>query len=501
MSDVWTIPRIRQELDRLADWRGRLADALTEGASQLEAVGAVPDDALLTELTDYRQRMRTLGFRMTGQTPATGEQLSLTNFESLLKKSQQCEELVYELAAIKDLEHIDDADYTPLVRCRDELERCAERLTGAIDPSDADQTLLFERQHPLQAVLALLDSSSAISDTEWNERQDRVVHAYGRAFAAALIRGKIRRRAGATAVPVDLVSTARVAVADGSVITDSPSVTEEPDDHTVRWFQSGSSILPGVTTTAPSPEVTSTEEASTTSEASPPVPDISISLNLPNPVRHTDAAAQLAREIAGETPPSAARLKALVQQLLRDGRVALAANLADCVGRLPASPHMAPPAGLLRALALGTSLSYSRGELARAVEQELRPFVTTAASAAVKDDARYGIEFQLRAAALLPALLGASPAASAILRSFAIEPGLSQLYNYCHRVALFGERLQSQAVELFQAPAEQAQWLAERQLLQSEVRQWLDHAVARGVQYQRSSPLFLHAHWTVMASP
>lgn len=520
MSGVWTTSRIRQEIDRLAEWRGRLIDGLTDGARELDAHGLVPDDALLMDLTDYRQRMRTVAGKMTGRNPSVQDRLSLPLFESLLQTSRQCEDRVRELSAIEDLEHVDDPDYAPLIQCREDLHRCQTRLTRPLDPHDFEQTQLFQQEHPLQAVLRLTDPAPEMSDDEWNRLQDQVVTAYGRTFAAALVRGKIRRRPKAETVvspsePMpspDRDDVPSIHALAGSHIrasvalkveepASSFNVMEDEGEHSQRWFQPGSSILPGVTKSASAIADEPGESAVALTEMPNVEPEVVIDLDLPKPVRHTDAAAQLAREIAAENPQTAVRLNALVRQLVRDDRLALAAHLAQCSERLPSGRNMLPPAGLLRALALGKSLSYSRGELARAVELEFKRLAATPFLPSVKDDDRLATEFLLRAAALLPALLGASPSASTVLRSFAIEPGLSHLYNYCHRVAQFGERLQSQAVELFQAPAEQTQWLAERKQLQSEVRVWLDQFVKRGVQYQRSSPLFLHAHWTVMASP
>lgn len=528
MSGVWTTARIRQEIDRLTDWRRRLVDALTTTAQHLETLGQVPDDSLLTDLTDYRQRMRTLAWQVNGQPPSATERLSLNRLEFLLQKSQQCEAAIQQLAVVEDLEHVDQADYGPLKQCGEEYRRLKAQLAEYHDLAEPERGQLLQGEHPLQAVLRLVDATADLTDDEWSLLQERVGSSLGRAFAAALVRGKIRRRNGAGPVPVELPPAAAPvaatvfdevptvqALAGSQIRTVTPSetkpetsrsthVTEDDLEHSQRWFQSGSSILPGMaaTSAAPATESSAVGEQAATDAAPIEVPvEVPIRLELSAPVAHTSAAAVMAREITNEMPRSAARVNALVQLMVREDRIALAAHLAHCAERLPSGRNQAPSPGLLRALALGKSLAYSRGELARAVDQELKPFVSSPDNPAIKDDVRLGTEFLLRAAALLPALLGASPSASAILRSFAIEPGLSQLYNYCHRVALFGERLQSQAVELFQAPADQSQWNAERKQLQDDVRAWLERSMARGVHYQRSSPLFAHAHWTVLASP
>ncbi len=544
MSGVWTTTRIRQEIDRLADWRGRLTAALTFAASQLDAVGLVPEDELVSDLTNYRQRLRTVALQITGHMPGADERLSLELLEGQLQKSQLREALIQQLDGIAELHHIDLADYAPLDRCRADANRCQQRLVSCLVPEDAEQSRLLAHEHALQAVLVLTDPRVDLADDEWNTLQERVATVYGRAFAVALVRGKIRRRAvlpsssepaspvatpdagsvpmspepppAADATPEDLPSIHALAGShirstvalqlseNGDHRTSALSrVTDDPGDHSVRWFTSGSSILPGVAKSENRAEPAADSTPATPDEKpfDPTVPPVIIDLDLPKPLRHNDAAAKLARELAAENPRTVPRLCGLVRQLLRDNRVALAAHLARCGERLPSGRGMTPAAGLLRSLALGKSLSYARGELARAVELELKPFVSAVHTTSASDDELLGLGFLLRAAALLPALLGASSSASTVLRSFAIEPGLSHLYNYCSRVAAFGERLQSQAVELFQAPAEQSQWLAERKQLQTEVRDWLQRSVKRGLTYQRSSPLFLHAHWTVMASP
>lgn len=516
MSRIWTAARIRQEMDQLSAVRNRLTQSLARGAEQLAATGAVPHESLWTELTDYRQQLRSLTKQMSGQSSVADTRLSLTLLEDQFQKSQRFEELVRQLDRIADLQHVDEPNYAPLARCREDARRCQQRLTSVLEPVDSEQTRLLAREHELQAVLALSDPGVDLTDEEWNRFQELVARIYGRGFSIALARGRIRYAAttersvaAEPVLPLDDMASFPTPVAilpQPTVETvpaeafDTTSMATESDIAT-RWFSSSSSVLPGVALAEMHQELAATEAVVTEStkgtaeSASPP-----IDLQLPKPTWHTDPAAKLAREILAESPRTAARANALVRQLVRDDRVALAAHLARCGERFSSGSGMVPSAGLLRALLLGPLVSYSRGELAREVEQELKLCAPAAPVVTSGDDELLGVSLLQRAAALLPALLGASASATAVLRSFAIEPGLSHLYNYCSRVAAFGERLQSRAVELFQAPAEQTQWLAERKQLQAEAREWLDSSVKRGVTYQRSSPLFLHAHWTLSAS-
>jgi hypothetical protein len=101
----------------------------------------------------------------------------------------------------------------------------------------------------------------------------------------------------------------------------------------------------------------------------------------------------------------------------------------------------------------------------------------------------------------VPALLGASTSATNLLRGLGIEPGFGQLFNFCSRAAAFGDRLAGKASELFQAPRDAAQQSEERAKLQRDIVRWCTESAQRAAGYARSSQLFLHAHWTVLASP
>jgi hypothetical protein len=151
----------------------------------------------------------------------------------------------------------------------------------------------------------------------------------------------------------------------------------------------------------------------------------------------------------------------------------------------------------LRVAALSRALSYPRGEIAARLEDELQTLAWPLEEARDPED-RLGAGLMLRAACLPAALLGASPTATALLRRFEIEPGTSQLYNFCARVAAFGDRLQGFASELFQTPADGGSWQADDERLQAEVRDWLGGVATRAQAYTRTSPLFVHAHWTVL---
>ncbi len=592
MSGVWTNERIRQEIDRLTDWRTRLSSALLQSASELKTIGLPPEDALVADLSDYRQRLQTLAHYLDA---GRDQRLALSALSERFDTRRRQVGLIIPFRAILDLEHTSEPAFLPIEACRRDalaLLAIAEDATATLDEPTA-QALLDDR-HPLQTLLMLVDQGETLSDEVWAQSEDLLADTYGRALSTAVARGRIRRsdrKPSEVYASTPLPPTRQVSVTDPPAVPPAPApfsassmppiINEEAlnasiapsssppevtttddvpsaevvratvraltgsslelpqpvetvavetlvasasaassrehatsssadatsvfgdsnDDRSTKpnWFESGSSVLPGLTDV----EAVVTEEPATPEEAAlpeqPPI-DWNYTRELPKPTWHSDALAELARQampLAGTARVEV--LKRLVWQLIASQRLDLAAQLTRIIEAGPHGRGVLPAVALLRGCALSRRLSYARGELARHVDQVLRS-VSPPADLANADDESFSRSLLMRAAALLPALLGASPAAANLLRSFPIEPGMSHLYNYCNRVAAFGERLQSQAIDLFQAPADQAQWQAERKQLQNEVRTWMEHSPAQAVVYTRESPLFLHAHWTMLSS-
>ncbi len=87
MSGVWTAARIRQEMDRLAEWRNRLAESLALCATQLDESGLVPQEAILFSMHDYRERLRSLSGQITRQPLEADARLTLDLMEEHFQQS------------------------------------------------------------------------------------------------------------------------------------------------------------------------------------------------------------------------------------------------------------------------------------------------------------------------------------------------------------------------------------------------------------------------------
>lgn len=187
-------------------------------------------------------------------------------------------------------------------------------------------------------------------------------------------------------------------------------------------------------------------------------------------------------------------------QLLWDDRAALAYHLTRSSEGLLQGEAYVLPSWVMHALALSRHLCYSKGEIARLLEEDLKQFKPELLNSS-SPEWNAGTGFFLRAAALIPALLASSPSAGMILRSFRITPGLSHLYNYCSRVLTYGQQLHGQAADLFTPDCDLAKWQGEMETLQQAIATWLPETIKKYSQANRTSLLFLHAHWTLTASP
>ena len=209
----------------------------------------------------------------------------------------------------------------------------------------------------------------------------------------------------------------------------------------------------------------------------------------------------LARRALQADPASRRTMMSQVTlQLLWDDRAALAYHLTRNTESSLQGEAYILPSWVMHALALSRHLCYSKGEIARLLEEDLKQFKPELLNSS-SPEWNAGTGFFLRAAALIPALLASSPSAGMILRSFRITPGLSHLYNYCSRVLTYGQQLHGQAADLFTPDCDLAKWQGEMDALQQTVETWLPETIKKYAFANRTSLLFLHAHWTLTASP
>ncbi|MDX1966057.1 MAG: hypothetical protein SFV23_02690 [Planctomycetaceae bacterium] len=500
---------------RLQERRDRLALALDRAAWHLGDSGQPPTAMLLADASSYGRELRALlsdgDAAFGGASTEPDQRLSLTEILSGWSRLQNRRRVQALLRRVAGLSHCDQRDHAPLKACQQTAQTLLEQLaqTSAGDWLDLEVGELAAGTHPLVSVLRLADDRDALSDAEWEVHESRVGEAFGRGLATALARGKIALE---TAVVEEAIPVAPVAGDSGSVMT----MSELPAVKTgVNGAPSASLETAAMAAVDTAPAELANDDDGVDQDLGlifdTPAPPPRLSLNLPeipesSPAPPVPAVATPARRPAAAPPvptivetadePTLDRVATAVLKLIREERYDFAAHvLATCGDAVPNS-RCPVSAALMRTAALSRQLCYPRGEVAARLEEELQSLAWPVHEISDAED-RLGVGLLLRAACLPAALLGASPTATAILRSFAIEAGTSQLYNFCSRVAAFGDRLQGFAAELFQTSSDSEGWHAEDERLRKEVQEWLTSAPSRAVEYARSNPLFVHAHWTI----
>jgi hypothetical protein len=335
-----------------------------------------------------------------------------------------------------------------------------------------------------------------LSDLEWTESHDTVTATYGRQLATALTRGRIRRVIPDSARP----ESSRALPSENQIVppltqNDSPIVAAATPVPEESIFEVSSSLTSQdaqnrrIELVAANAIVMS----NLVDAGLPPSQSQTVSTSLAK----TEQVPNSAWSISGPVGTRAERLSDQVIRLITEDRLPLALQVTRCLEMRPEPSTWLPPTWLIRALVLGRHLSYSKGEIARQLDDELRSFRLETLNEG-NPERQMIMSFLLRAAALPAALLSGSTTATGILRSFKIAPGFSQLYNYSSRIALYGDRLGGSLVEMFR-PSGTIAGASELDDLTTTARNWLQAAARKHMPYSRTSPLFLHAHWTLTA--
>lgn len=546
------LSKLATELTRLRHSAKRLAERFEESVQLMRESGLPLSAELIEELQDYRNDVCQLSRELALDSPDRGPRRGLSpvdtssdnasafSFDDLqsrldtLRRSEVAEEI---RSRLSQLTHVGEVEFAPLVNCLQLATRLCELSKGPIGEKESrDFELLEQNRHPLNSIVRLAANNHELTDSEWSDCCENVAAAFGQPLATALKRGRIQKLNGdiADATTARNVTPCPVAVppnnSDDSIAQRAESIVSD-----VR-------SLAELTKSEPIPAMLSRDPDSAEDEAeeslsifdSPAAPksagDHLSTKSTPAPIARrlsplsaaaasvldsTPIPAQPARSFAATvvtTPiepvrdfsaqpaetngPRAVRIADHMIRLMADDRLPLAQQLARCLEAAPDASLWTPPSWLLRAVALGRHLSYARGQVTRQLDEELRNFRPehlTEGSA----EQRTVMGFLLRAATVPAALLAGSAPATSILRSFKIDPELTQLYNYCSRIGTYGNRLAGTLAEMFR-PTGTIAGASELEDVAQAARLWLQTAVKKTLSYSRSSPLFLHAHWTVV---
>lgn len=186
----------------------------------------------------------------------------------------------------------------------------------------------------------------------------------------------------------------------------------------------------------------------------------------------------------------------LIWRLSLEGRLGIACHLARCLERRSDVEVQYIPSTLLHALCLAPHVQFPQGETAHRLVED---FSRLRFMQGPRNDAEWAVAWQLllTAAALRPALLAPPCGAAAVLHNMRMIEGLSRLYNYTHRVAIFADAGRPLDVNTFKRARSEQAWETELEQFLAEVDAWCGQTAVRRVRYAATTHCFLRSHWSV----
>ncbi|MGL5062861.1 MAG: hypothetical protein ACRC62_23035 [Microcoleus sp.] len=190
-----------QQIGRLSETYVNLADRLSQAAKQLQDTGIPPAESLLQETATYCRNFATVKTQAIelNKSAAIGEIASLKDIQNLVEtiaasggKAEIRSAALKVLDRVLALIHREQSDFAPLqsvkARAR-ELHRAISESTPTQLHSDAES--IIGGQHPVAAVLALVEQQDNLDDSQWVTLEETVSAAFGKQLAVAISRGKL----------------------------------------------------------------------------------------------------------------------------------------------------------------------------------------------------------------------------------------------------------------------------------------------------------------------
>ncbi len=206
--------------------------------------------------------------------------------------------------------------------------------------------------------------------------------------------------------------------------------------------------------------------------------------------------AELARQaLQADGGERTALIADLILYLVYEGRSGLAFQLAKCLEQQESAASSFLPSWLIRAWALGLAVQFPNGRLAGQLQEDFERYSPRMLECHDRNWST-ALGYFVRAAALRPTLVAPATQAGSLLRSFEMQTESIRLYNYCSRIATYGERIGGIApMEL--VTCDQVSRQSQIAQLQEEVAQWRNRVAEHHCRYIVVAPLYQRAHWSL----
>ncbi|CAK9048239.1 Uncharacterized protein SCF082_LOCUS26893, partial [Durusdinium trenchii] len=544
-------PSVRARLLQLKAQSSELADRLDADAGNLESRGTPPTQHLIDDLATFRRQLLELA-RIVHPDAEDDDDRSLIDIERDIRQAAESQPAVRELDRFLSLT-TSGPELPALIEHQSRAKELRAAILEATDDSIlSDRERLAERQHPWSRLARLVLEPESVSDDDWTTWTEEIRHELGPAVARAAARGVLvsneaspsGSRAAHTpsppteAIPPEVRPSADTSLTptvsppaerhepgrapadpgepettgEGALVhhdtNELPSPSETPEDsdqleETIFGDDDGPASMRTDSSHRPLVSPLSEEDGDLTPTGSSEritaedARDVSIEGYREHYTPADGPVARTAEQaLATGTETRNAPLARLILHLICEGRSGLAYHLARCAAPdAPGARRILPP-WLIRAWTLGHMVLYPRGQFAGLLEDDFAHFDPSEFERA---DEEWATAFGLlvRAAALRPAVVAPGTRVGPIIRSFPIQHGCVQLYNYCSRIGSYGEKLQGLSPAAFKRSQDQRPWEERLENLQSRVRDWRERTSHAAFAYQSVTPLFLHAHWSL----
>lgn len=203
-----------QELSTLASSHNSLGTRLSLAAGELTNLGTPPSASLLTEAARYQQTFETLRDRAIALAKEAG--LAAGAIPANLVSVRELEAFIRSLMPIGSPEAVQEQALAMLDRllsirysgtsdaqaALDDCQNQARQVRGLVataSPNNLPQVAisLVKGNHPLCALLSLLEEADRLDDDRWVQLEDTVARSFGRSLAVAASRGKLQMIGGA----------------------------------------------------------------------------------------------------------------------------------------------------------------------------------------------------------------------------------------------------------------------------------------------------------------
>ncbi len=514
------LDNLRSRMRELKQTSGGLVTQLTAGARELEEWSLSRSLRLAQMVEQFQHRFSDLAESLHDAAAADNAPLpvasglvgiveleeNLAHVGAVRQKIRHAEYLRGRaISLLEEIEQIDCPDeptFPPLQECLQQardLKSSVEAASGVTVPEVVDD--LLHDHHPLCALRKLVLVGDELDDAEWSRLHETISADFGRILATAVARGrlKITRDPSLSREDGAVSRSSNDAIATPSATTPSPQAVTPP--------------APSVNET-PAPPIPETVESAIAEEETSEeltdgpltVPNLHVPIELPGTAkrrrpgfgrRSPQSLAQISREALKAAGASRTELlQKVIWRLILEDRMEIAAHLAACLESHNGGEGLAPPASLIRCLALCPEVRTPEGEVARALTADLDRVAWLKAGDS-GDLHSLSLRILKAAAAFRPALLAPGTGAATVLREQPLEQTLSNFYNYGHRIATFSDRGVPLDPGQFKRLRSEAEWQQELDSVQAEVESWLNHPPAGAIQYQTATHCFLRSHWSI----